>query len=83
MNLSTWGPLTVLLFILAIIFAGVGGVVVIEGHMSFHDYLDQLRWFGGVVAVAGIGKGLFNFGNVTNPAPPPTSTTDPATFPTE
>src|SRR5690348_1636632 len=81
-NPNKWGPFTILVFVLAIIFVAVGGVVVIRGNMTYMEYLNQLKWFGGIVAVSGIGKGLFNFGEVTNPpsstvvnnmTPPPTA----------
>lgn len=76
-NVAKWGPLTILLFILAIIYVAVGGVVVIRGNMTYQEYLTQLRYFGGVVAISGIGKGLFNFGNVTQPATVVNNTTTP------
>jgi hypothetical protein len=58
-DLSTWGPLTTLAVIGALIVLLGGAVSVVLGHMSFHEYLDDLKPVAAALAGgAAIGRGV-------------------------
>lgn len=54
-DLSTWGPATVLIVAIAVIAVAVGGVVTVVNPdtLSFQTYLEDLQRF--AVAIAGLG----------------------------
>lgn len=59
-DLSKWGPATVLVVAISLIFA-VGGLVVVivqPATLNFAQYLEDLKWFLGSVAVLGVGRGI-------------------------
>lgn len=74
-NLSTWGPMTVLLVIVVAIVLGIGGVVVVvhPETLTFRQYLDDLKTFALAVAALGGAKALKNgliFHGQGHPIPP-------------
>lgn len=54
-DLTTWGPATVLIVVIAVIAVAVGGVVVIlqPDTLNFQTYLEDLQRF--AIAIAGLG----------------------------
>ncbi len=59
-KLNEWGPMTVLMILLVVIVAGVGGAVVIinPDALSFEDYLEQIKTLALAVAGLGVGRGI-------------------------
>lgn len=49
---------TILMAVLVLIVAGVGGAVVIAGNLPFADYIDALKGLAVGVGVLGVGRGL-------------------------
>lgn len=63
-KLNEWGPMTVLMILLVVIVAGVGGAVVIVNPeaLSFEDYLEQIKTLALAVAGLGVGRGILAAG---------------------
>jgi hypothetical protein len=58
-NALPWA--TIGLFALTLIYALVGGAIVIwgdPGALSFNEYGDKLVWFAGAFGVLGVGRGI-------------------------
>jgi hypothetical protein len=59
LDFDTWGPLTTLAVVGALIVLLGGAVSVVLGHMSFHEYLDDLKPVAAALAGgAAIGRGV-------------------------
>lgn len=64
-DLSTWGPATVLVVALVLIAAISGGVVVAFGHdasLNFEEYLNLLSKFVVGIGVLAVGRGILGAG---------------------
>ncbi len=63
-KLNEWGPLTFLLFLIFLLIAIPGAILVIvdPGTLSYSGYIDTLQKFAYAVAAAFAGKGIFQIG---------------------
>lgn len=63
-KLDEWGPVTVLMILVAVIAVVAGGVVVVvhPESLSFDAYLDDLKAFAVALAGLGVGRGILGAG---------------------
>jgi FAD/FMN-containing dehydrogenase len=64
-NLSKWGPITVLVVIAASVYLVAGAAVVVFGDgMTFQEWGDQLWKLAAALGLTGVGRGLALGGHV-------------------
>lgn len=63
-KLNEWGPVTVLMILVAVVAMGIGGAVVVlhPETLSFGEYLDNLKTFALALAGLGLGRGILGAG---------------------
>lgn len=67
-TLNTWGPMTVLVILLALVVVGVGGYAVIADDLDFQAFLDALSKAAVGAGALGIGRGIMIAGRSNSDA---------------
>ena len=59
-KLEKWGPMTVLIFVIAIIVVLVGAILVVTGDYDgeYRQWVDDLTYLAGAAGLLGIGRGI-------------------------
>lgn len=73
LDLSKWGPATVLVVACVLIAVAAGGVITIvhPDTLAFDQYLDALKTFAVAAGILGVGRGIHLAGASAQPDPQP------------